>query len=274
MEPAACAPLAHPTALFVSHGSPMTALQGGAAGAFMQSYGQQWRTQFPKPRAILALSAHTLASEATVLAAREHAAVYDFGGFDPRLRTLRYDAPGSPELARQVAERLQAARWPVRVSAQGGLDHGLWTPLRYLWPDADVPVLPLAWNPDWTPEQLMELGAVLAPLSQEGVWLLTSGSITHNLGWFMREPQPMQAPERAESAAFRQWWHAHSVASDWPALCAYRTLAPHGVDMHPTDEHLLPFFVAAGWGAALARRASRVHESAQHGVIGMDAYAF
>ncbi|MFM7971012.1 MAG: dioxygenase, partial [Betaproteobacteria bacterium] len=85
-----------PSALFVSHGSPMTALQGGAAGAFMQSYGQQWRTQFAKPKAILALSAHTLSSDATVLAAREHAAVYDFGGFDPRLRTLRYDAPGSP----------------------------------------------------------------------------------------------------------------------------------------------------------------------------------
>lgn len=261
-------------ALFVSHGSPMTALHGGAAGAFLQAYGRAWRTQAPPPRTILALSAHTLARELTLLAAPQHAAVYDFGGFDPALRTLRYDTAGAPEQAQQVADLLQAGGWPVQLSPQGGLDHGLWTPLRYLWPEAEVPVLPLAWNPGWSPERLMDLGAALAPLAEDGIWLLTSGSITHNLGLFMQHGLPMEAPEIEESRVFRQWWMQRSEAGDWAALCDYRRQAPHGVAMHPTDEHLLPFFVAAGWGAACGRHARRLHESAQHGVIGMDAYAF
>lgn len=262
------------TAWFISHGSPMTALEGGAAGAFMRELGEGWRAQGRRPRAFLAVSAHTVAQELALMGAPTHEALYDFGGLDPALRTLRYDAPGAPELAASVAQRLQRTGWTVQQGPWGGLDHGLWTPLRYLWPKADVPVLPLAWNPRTPPQDLMRLGADLSGLAEAGVWLLTSGSITHNLGRFMRHPQPMDAPEIEESRAFRQWWREQAEAGDWSALCRYRTLAPHAVDMHPTDEHLLPLFVAAGWAQALGRRATRVHESAQHAVIGMDAYAF
>jgi 4,5-DOPA dioxygenase extradiol len=269
------------TAWFISHGSPMTALGGGPAGTFMRELGTQWRQAGRRPKAIIGVSAHTLtpAHNGALLAAPRHEAVYDFGGFDPALRTLRYDAPGAPELAHDVAMVLNEAGWTVQQGPWGGLDHGLWTPLRFLWPAADIPILPMAWNPRTSPADLLKLGTLLSRFAAQGVWLLASGSITHNLGLFARHQFPMEAPEIEESRAFRQWWRSRAEAADWPALCDYREQAPHAVAMHPTDEHLLPFFVAAGWGQALrgsggGGNAQRLHESAQHGVIGMDAYGF
>ena len=260
-------------ALFISHGSPMTALDRGAAGRFMRELGPRLLSTWGRPRAVLVVSAHSLARSLTLLAAPRHEAIYDFGGFDPKLRTLRYDAPGAPELAAEVAQRLGAQGWDLQVQATGGLDHGIWTPLRHAFPQADIPVLPLAWNPRMTPAELMRLGQDLAYFADRGVLVVASGSITHNLNLFMRNPLPMEAPERTESSAFRAWWAQRSEAADWPALQAWQTLAPHGPLMHPTDEHLLPYFVTAGVAQARGQAAQRWHEGAQHGVIGMDAYA-
>jgi 4,5-DOPA dioxygenase extradiol len=260
--------------IFVSHGSPMIALEPREAGAFLQRLGPAIEAAFGRPRAILAVSAHTLAREPVLLAAPRHAAVYDFGGFDPQLYTLRYDAPGAPALATRVEALLRERGIAVQRSDQGGLDHGIWTPLRYLYPDADIPVLPLAWPPDWSPARLFELGAALAPLAAEGVLILGSGSITHNLrrvfagGLRGRE----DAPATPESTAFRNWWLERGGEADWPALFEYRARAPHAALMHPTDEHLLPYFVAAGAGGAVA--AERIHASLTFGDLGMDAYAF
>ena len=259
--------------LFISHGSPMTALHPGDAGIAMQAMGRRLLARFGKPRAVLGVSAHTLARDWTLLAAPQHEAVYDFGGFDPRLRTLRYDVAGAPDLASPVQALLQAAGLSVEIDAAGGLDHGLWTPLRYLFPEADVPVLPLAWNPEASPAELMAAGRALAPLAEDGVLILASGSITHNLRLFMQRGAPMNAPEMPESEAFRHWWAERAAERDWPALQAWAHEAPHGMLMHPTDEHLLPWFLAAGAGGAESP-AVRVHGSAQHAVIGMDLYVF
>ena len=168
-------------ALFVSHGSPMIALEPGAAGAFMQRLGPAIDATFGRPRAIVSISAHTAARRPVLLAAPRHEAIYDFGGFDPKLRTLRYDAPGAPDLAPRAAALLAAAGIAVESVPEGGLDHGAWTALRYIYPDADIPVLPLAFVPDASPAQQFALGAALAPLAAEGVLVLGSGSITHNL---------------------------------------------------------------------------------------------
>lgn len=261
--------------LFVSHGSPMTALEPGAAGAFMKALGPRIEAGFGRPKAIVAVSAHTAARAPLLLAADRHEAVYDFGGFDPALYTLRYDAPGAPALADRVVSLMNAAGLPVHLSPEGGLDHGNWTPLRYLFPDADIPVLPLAFVPMQTPAQQFALGQALAPLADEGVLILASGSITHNLrrvfGTGMRGP--VDAPEIAESRAFRDWIAARSAERDWDALFAYRARAPHAVDMHPTDEHLLPWYVAAGAGGREATPL-RLHDSVTYGCLGMDAYAF
>ena len=257
--------------LFLSHGSPMTALEPGATGPFWQQLGKAIAATAQQPRAILALSAHSLTREPVLLAAAQHHTVHDFSGFPDALYQLRYDAPGAPDLAARVAELLRGAGLPVHSQAEGGLDHGIWTPLRFMWPAADIPVLPLAFPPDWSPARLFALGQALAPLTDEGVLVLGSGSITHNLRLVFANNRPtLDAPEIAECAAFRRWFADHAAAADWPALLDYRRQAPHAVLMHPTDEHLLPFFIAAGAGGA----GKRLHQSLTYGCLGMDAYAF
>jgi 4,5-DOPA dioxygenase extradiol len=174
-----------------------------------------------------------------------------------------------------VADLLRAADLPAHLSDEAGLDHGIWAPLRFIWPEADIPVLPLAFPPDWSPARLFALGQALSPLAAEGVQVYGSGSLTHNLRLLFGGSRPaIDAPEIAESAAFRRWFAERSAAADWPALLDYRRQAPHAVLMHPTDEHLLPFYVAAGAGGGAAPVGRRVHASLTYGCLAMDAYAF
>ena len=238
--------------LFLSHGSPMIALEPRAAGFYMQRLGPAIEANFGCPKAILVASAHTLTREPVLLAAAQHHAIYDFGGFDPRLNQMRYDAPGAPELAVRVEALLKTEGLAVRRMDEGGLDHGIWTPLRYVVPGAGVPVLPLGWPASWSPAQLYALGQALAPLADDGVLVIGSGSITHNLRRVFAQGirPPIDQPATPESTAFREWFAEHVAAGDWPALLDYRAQAPFAALMHPTDEHLLPFFIAAGAGAA------------------------
>jgi 4,5-DOPA dioxygenase extradiol len=160
------------------------------------------------------------------------------------------------------------------VLPEGGLDHGIWTPLRYMLPDADVPVLPLGWPPNASPASLMALGRALMPLTDEAVLIMASGSITHNLRRvFSSGRNVVDQPITPESAAFRKWFVQRSAERDWTALAAYRSQAPHAALMHPTDEHLLPWYVAAGAGGT-QDAPLRIHDSQTYGDLGMDAYAF
>lgn len=261
--------------IFVSHGSPMIALDPGAAGNFMMRLGPAIDAAFGRPKAILSISAHTSARTPVLLAGAKHEAIYDFGDFDPALFTFRYDAPGAPELAPHVVSMLGAAGIAIQRADLGGLDHGAWTALRYIYPAADVPILPLAFVTRQTPAQQFALGEALAPLRDEGVLVLGSGSMTHNLrrvfaGGMELDTSPPEAPD---SAAFRAWFAERSAARDWDALTDYRAQAPHAVEMHPTDEHLLPWYVAAGAGGR-EQTPQRLHDSVTHGVLGMDIYAF
>ncbi len=257
--------------VFLSHGSPMTALESGPAGAFWRDLGRAIEARATAPTAIVVLSAHTLARRAVTLAAARHEAVHDFGGFPRALYELRYAAPGAPQLAPHVEQLLQWAGIDVEHADAGGLDHGIWVPLRDIRPRGDLPVLPVAFPPMWTPAQLFELGAALRPLVDEGVWIVGTGSITHNLRLGL--PRGGDVPEIPASAAFRAWFAERSAARDWPALLDYRRQAPGAVEMHPTDEHLLPWFIAAGAGGGDAP-AVRLHGSVAGGHLGMDAYAF
>jgi 4,5-DOPA dioxygenase extradiol len=233
--------------IFLSHGSPMTALEPGAVGPFWQRLGAAFDAG-SRPRAILAVSAHSLAREPLLMAAA---------------------------LAQQVAGLIRGAGLPVHVTDEGGLDHGIWAPLRFIWPGADIPVLPLAFPPDWSPAKLMALGQALAPLAAQGVLVYGTGSLTHNLRMLFGAAQrpALDAPEIPQSAAFRQWFAQRGAAADWPALVDYRRQAPHAVLMHPTDEHLLPLYVAAG-AAGASPQAVHLHDSLTYGCLGMDAYAF
>ncbi len=269
--------------LFVSHGSPMIALEPAATGAFLQRLGPALDGSFGRPRAVLAVSAHTTAREPVLLAAAQHDTVHDFGGFPVALYRLRYDAPGAPALAGDVEALLRRAGLPVRRQDLGGLDHGIWTVLRYLYPGADVPVLPLALVPDMPPAQLFALGEALLPLRSRGVLVLGSGSITHNLRLVFANRPGAGSPrhvadtagsaEMPESRAFRNWMADKSAARDWDALFDYRRAAPHAALMHPTDEHLLPWYPAAGAGGRDAAPL-RLHAGVSLGCLGMDSYAF
>jgi 4,5-DOPA dioxygenase extradiol len=251
----------------------MTSLEASAAKTAWQHLAQTLAQRAAKPTAVLAISAHTLTREPLLLAAKHHEAVHDFSGFPPELYALRYPAPGTPELARRVSALINSAGLPVHLVDEGGMDHGIWTPLRTLFPDGDVPVLPLGWPPHWTPTQLFALGQALAPLVDEGVLIMGSGAITHNLRLWAGGHGDVNAPEYPESAAFRTWMAERSAAADWPELLDYRRQAPFAAHMHPTDEHLLPFFVAAG-AAGAKPTGLRIHDSVTWGHLGMDIYAF
>jgi 4,5-DOPA dioxygenase extradiol len=261
--------------LFVSHGSPMMALQPGVTGPFLQRLGAAIDSQFGRPKAILAVSAHSTSREPVLLAAPQHHAVHDFGGFPQALYQLQYNPAGDAVLADEVQALLAAAGQPVHRLDEGGLDHGIWSVLRFMYPDADVPVLPLAWVPELAPTQQFALGEALAALADRGVLVLGTGSITHNLRRVFAGGRPSvpDAPEVAESAAFRGWFAQTSARRDWDALLDYRREAPYAADMHPTDEHLLPWFVAAGAGGREAAP-RRLHDAVTYGCLGMDAYAF
>ncbi|MGA0611508.1 DODA-type extradiol aromatic ring-opening family dioxygenase [Caldimonas sp. KR1-144] len=262
-------------ALFVSHGSPMLAIEPGAAGAFMQRLGPAIERAFGRPRAIVAVSPHTSARAPIVLGSATHHAVHDFGGFPPALYELQYDPPGEPALADDIAARLQNAGIATqRFDDEPGLDHGIWSVLRFAWPDANIPVVPLALAPQQPPAAQWAIGEALAPLAAKGVLVMGSGSITHNLGLVFRGGgQPAAGgAEIAESRAFRDWVAERVARADRAGLLDYRAQAPHAAYMHPSDEHWRPFYIAAGAGG-LAHSA-RLHDSVTYGVLGMDAYAF
>ncbi|PPE65518.1 dioxygenase [Caldimonas caldifontis] len=259
--------------LFLSHGSPLIALEPGDTGAFFRRLGPAIERAFGRPRAILAVSAHTTTREPVLLAASRHETIHDFGGFPQALYEMRYDAPGDPGLAQAVSARLGAAGIGHHVLAEGGLDHGIWTPLVHAWPAADIPIVPLSLVPFAAPAEHFAIGEALAPLAEDGVLILGTGSITHNLRLALGSGRLDGLPETPESAAFRQWVWERSTARDWPALLDYRRLAPHAALMHPTDEHWLPFYAPAGAGGRDAVPV-RLHAGVTYGCLGMDAYAF
>ena len=164
--------------LFVSHGSPMLALEPGTTGPVLTKVGDR----LPRPKAILVISAHWLTHQPTLSSSQAPETIHDFGGFPRALYSLQYPAPGSPELATQVQAMLKNIGLEAKLDEHRGLDHGAWVPLRYLYPQADIPVVQLSLNPSVPPKLQFALGQLLQSLSAEGVLILASGSFTHNLG--------------------------------------------------------------------------------------------
>jgi 4,5-DOPA dioxygenase extradiol len=254
-------------ALFVSHGSPMLALEDCPAQRFLQ----QWPQQLERPRAILMVSAHWENKDPAVSSAPHPQTIHDFGGFPRELYEIRYAAPGAPEIAEQTAALLRAAGFNARLSDTRGLDHGAWVPLSLMYPDADIPVFQLSLIQGGSPAQHYQLGAALQPLRTQGVLIIGSGSLTHNLSEFrghrMGDPAPLWVSEFAA-------WIAEALNSGRVAdLLNYRALAPHAARNHPTEDHLLPLFVALG-AAGKDAMATRVHQSNTYGILAMDAYTF
>ena len=249
--------------LFVSHGSPMLYLEKDLpARAFLASLGEQ----VPRPKAILAVSAHWNTEQPTVSLAAKPETIHDFYGFPEALYRLRYDAPGAPELAARVAELTGAAR-----DTGYGLDHGAWVPAMLGWPEADIPIFQLSVQPYMTPAHHIALGRKLAAVREEGVLVMGSGSATHNLRRLVRGLH--DTPPEPWAKAFDDWVAEAVETGDEAALANYRNEAPHAREAHPTDEHFLPLHVAFG-AAGKGARGRALHRSFTSGNLSMATYAF
>lgn len=246
----------------------MLALQDSPARRFLQGLA----ASLPRPKAIVVVSAHweTRAAPAVSLAAQP-VTIHDFGGFPQALFEINYRAPGAPELAEQAAALFEAAGIPVGRSAQRGLDHGAWVPLSLIYPDADLPVMQISLVHGAGPAAHEKLGQALSRLRHDGVLVIGSGSLTHNLYEF--RGQAVDAPAPQWVLEFEQWMRERLEDNDSAALMDYRKLAPSAERNHPSEEHLLPLFVAMG-AAGPGARAQLLHSSVEHGVLAMDAYAF
>lgn len=249
--------------LFLSHGSPMHAIQPGAVREVWQDIARA----LPRPKAILIASAHWETDRPAVTGIAKPETIHDFYGFPKPLYEIQYPAPGSPDVALKAFQLLERENLKPVMDPQRGLDHGAWSPLLHMYPKADVPVVQIALQTPLGPRHHMELGRALAPLANEGVLIIGSGHMTHNL----RErgnagPQPY-------AHEFQSWVKEKIEAHDVDSLVNYRQLNAHGVRAHPTDEHFLPMFIALG-AAGRDYRSERLYDGIEMGSLAMDAYLF
>lgn len=250
--------------LFISHGSPMFALEPGQLGPNLRAIGQSLHGI----AAVLVVSPHWQTRGVRVGSSAAPETIHDFGGFPPPLYQLQYPAPGAPTLAQDAAQLLAQAGFNVALDEHRGLDHGAWVPLRYLFPDADVSVFQVSLPHDIDAAGALRLGQALAPLRERGVLVVGSGSLTHNLYEFR---QTIRDPQYAQQ--FVDWVRAAVAARDVAALVDYRRGAPHAERAHPTEEHYLPLLVAMG--ASAGSDAARLVEGGMtYGVLSMDSFAF
>ncbi|WP_369940558.1 DODA-type extradiol aromatic ring-opening family dioxygenase [Xanthomonas medicagonis] len=253
--------------LYISHGSPMTALHPGQVGLRLAELART----LPRPRAIVVASAHWLGRRPLIGAAAQPPTIHDFGGFPRELHAMEYPAPGAPALAQEIAQRLERAGLQPYVDERRGLDHGVWVPLSLLYPQADIPVVPLSIQPELGPAHQLAVGRALAPLRAQGVLLVGSGSITHNLHDFGRYADGKDAPY---VRPFIDWVEQALLREDVPALLDYRRQAPFAERAHPTDEHWQPIYFAMGAAGADGLGAQRIDAGIDAGLLAMDIYRF
>lgn len=261
--------------LFLSHGSPMHAIAAGRAGETWSALGRR----LPRPQAILVASAHWETELPMVATAKQPETIHDFGGFPPELFRIRYPAPGAVDTAQRALELLHAAGLPASANGCHGLDHGAWVPLRRLYPEADVPVAQISIQPSLDAAHHLQVGAALAPLAHEGVLVLGSGHLTHNLREWITDARrrgSMSIDEREPEpyvSEFRDWVDTTLRSDDRSALARWWQLAPHAARAHPTPEHFLPLMIAVG-AAGPGPMVEHIDAGVDSGVLAMDAYLF
>jgi len=255
----------HVPVLFISHGAPTFAIEPGALGPQLQRLGQQLRGI----RAVLVVSPHWQTRGVKVMTTASPETVHDFGGFPASLYELHYPATGQPELAKDAARLLEAAGFSTDVDACRGLDHGAWVPLYHLLPQVNVPVFQVSMPFNLTTQSAFQLGQALAPLRQQGVLIVASGSMTHNLHEFRQSAVQPQA----YAQEFAKWVKVVVLANAIQPIIQYRAEAPHAQRAHPTEEHFLPLLVALG-AQGPGDTPQWIDGSITHGVLSMDSYVW
>lgn len=250
--------------LFLSHGAPTLALEDTAVTRAWAGLGASL-----SPRAVVAVSAHWDTAGPTVTTAPRLATIHDFHGFPRPLYDIRYEPPGHAALAERVTTLLARGGFATEGDARRGIDHGGWVPLKFMLPKADVPVIQLSIQSGRDAAHHVSLGKALAPLRAEGVLVLASGGIVHNLrelDWQGKDGRVMPWAK-----AFNDWVAANVASGDEEALVDWLARAPEPRRAHPTPDHFLPFFVALGAGGFPGKRLDFGFDL---GSLGMDAYAF
>ena len=260
MTPSATAPV-----LFISHGAPTFAVEPGALGPLLRSLG----TRLPELRAVLVVSPHWQTRDVTVMTTALPATVHDFGGFPPELYALQYPAAGQPELAKEAARLLTKAGLTALCDARRGLDHGAWVPLMHLLPEASVPVFQVSMPHNLTTQRALELGQALAPLRSQGVLMVASGSLTHNL----HDYRQSGAPTASYAEEFAAWVRTAVLTKGNMQLLDYRAQAPHAQRAHPSEEHFLPLLVAIG-AATEVDAVTVLQGGISNGALSMESYAW
>lgn len=256
-------------ALFVSHGAPDLVLDNIGAKDFLSGYGRE----LGRPDAILIVTAHFETDVPTLTSDARPEMIYNFRNFQDELYQIVYPAPGDPAFAGRVAGMLEQNGLAASLKPNRGFDHGTWVPLLLLYPEADIPVVQLSVQTPLGPEHHVRLGRALESLRDDNVLVIGSGSMTHNLHELRGMGRNQDNPTPEWVIEFGEWMREKTEAGDAGALLDYRARAPHAERNHPTDEHLLPFFVAMGAGGEKLN-AERVHTSHSYGVLQMDAYRF
>ena len=253
--------------LFVPHGAPTFALHPGTAGTALAATA----ARLPRPRAIVVISAHWDTAEPAIGSDAGLRTVPDSWGFPDALYNFFFPSRGDPALPDPMLTALADAGFAPQLVRHRGLDHGAWIPLRLMYPQADIPVVPLSLQSPLGPAHHLRLGRALAALAQDDVLVVASGNLTHNLRDYQLARRDATPPEYV--GTFADWIAARLDTRDVDALLDYRQQAPEAVRAHPSEEHLLPLFVALG-AAGNDWRAERLHSGIDDHVLAMDSYAF
>lgn len=256
--------------LFISHGSPTIVISDSPARHFLDRLAGELDKQ---PRAIIIVSAHHDEPVVSISSGSNPPTVHDFGGFPEELYRMQYPAPGSPELAHDIARRLTTAGIVNQLDENRGFDHGAWTPLILAWPQADIPVVQVSINSHASPEWHYQLGSALAQFRNENVLIIGSGSMTHNLRAFFNGGYAEDATPVDWVGQFTDWVASELQHGHVAAILHAIELAPAGRANHPTMDHILPLFVALGAGGERPS-AKQIHSSTSFGVLAMDAWRF
>lgn len=214
--------------LFLSHGAPTLPLTDTPARAFLSELGGM----LARPKAILVISAHWETAIPTVSAVERNDTIHDFGGFPRALYELQYPAAGSPQVSERVSDLLRASGLDCKTDHRRGLDHGAWVPLILMYPQADIPVLQLSIQTHLGTRHHLAVGRALAPLRQEDVLIIGSGSMTHDLSEFRGHGPNDPAPDWVNS--FADWFHSSLTSGATDDLLDYRRRAPFAIKNHPT----------------------------------------
>ncbi|WP_024600351.1 DODA-type extradiol aromatic ring-opening family dioxygenase [Pseudoalteromonas sp. TAE56] len=258
-------------ALFISHGSPMMAVQQSVTSDFLTSLGQTLKT----PSAIVIFSAHFdianngITHDIVITAGNAPQTIHDFYNFPAYMYQIQYPAPGEPALANTIAQLFSTKGIKAVLDVKQGWDHGVWIPLRLMYPAANIPIVQMSINTRLGAKTMYEYGQLLAPLRDQNILIIGSGGISHNLPEIFKKPP---TPNRVQMVSeFTQWVEQTLLAHNTFALLDYLNQAPHVLFNHPTQEHFLPLFAAMGAGT---NEVEKIFSDIEMGVLTLDAYKF